>query len=74
MTKAAVKHHIRTAGSDRCPYCKADFGGGMIDGVQECGDLDPVENGDIEQISKCLKCGRRWMDVFRLVEVREICN
>jgi len=70
MTKAARRRHIQNGGQQECPYCKVEID---IDTV-ECGELDPVEDGDIEQTVKCLKCGRRWMDVFRLVEVHELCD
>jgi hypothetical protein len=40
----------------------------------EYGELMPVEDGSIEQEQKCLNCNRRWMDVFRLVEVHELCG
>jgi C4-type Zn-finger protein len=67
MTKAAKKRHLQSAGQDCCPYCKED--------LLEYGDyeeLSPVEDGTIEQIVGCEKCGRRWMDVFKLVDVQEL--
>jgi hypothetical protein len=69
--KGARKRHIRTAGSEVCPYCKAD--NDMCGMNIEYGDLDPVEDGDIQQEVKCLQCGRRWMDIYRLVDVHELC-
>lgn len=68
MTKAARKRHLQTAGQECCPFCKVENDPDTI----ECEDLNPVEDGEIEQIVKCLVCGRRWMDVFRLVEVKEL--
>jgi hypothetical protein len=68
MTKAARKHHIKTAGQDRCPYCKAENEDDNI----EYEDLSPVEDGDIESTAHCLQCGRKWIDIFRLADVREI--
>lgn len=38
------------------------------------GDLDAVEDGDIEQRVKCPGCGERWMDVFTLTEQRALCK
>lgn len=72
MTKAGRKHHIETSGLDRCPYCKAE-----IDGNVEYQENSNVECGDIEQEAVCNKavcnkCGKKWIDVFRLVDVREI--
>lgn len=67
MTKAAKRRRIQTQGCDECPYCRED-----IWEVAEFGELDPVECGDIEQKVKCTACGRTWIDVFRLIDVREI--
>lgn len=69
MSKAAKKRHLETSGIKCCPYCKADNWCDI-----EYSEPDPVECGDIQQEARCLKCGRRWMDVFRLVAVRELCN
>ena len=33
-----------------------------------------VESGNVEQIVGCNACGRRWKDVFQLVDVRELCD
>jgi hypothetical protein len=35
-------------------------------------DFDPIECGDIQQMVICEKCGRKWINVFRLIEVVEI--
>lgn len=67
MTKAARKRHIANGGTGKCPYCKAD-----LHDDAEYDDLSPVEDGDVEQTVECGRCLRRWIDVFRLVEVREI--
>lgn len=73
LSKAAIRRHIKSNGcdvfSDGCLYCKADNELGM---TIEYGDFSPVECGDIEQTATCLKCGRKWIDVFSLTEVREI--
>ncbi len=66
MTMAAKKRHIESAGVKECPYCRADFN------TFTCGELMPVESGSIEQETSCGKCGRRWKDVFQLVDVREL--
>ena len=70
MTKAAKKRHIQSRGCDiyehGCLYCKQN--GDTL----EYGELSPVESGDIEQEVKCPLCGRKWIDVFRIVDVREI--
>jgi hypothetical protein len=71
MTKAAMKRHIKTGGQECCPYCKADADRCEMFDYEE---PDFVEGGDIEQIVTCLNCGRKWQDVYRLVEVREIYN
>lgn len=69
MTDAAKKHHIETAGQDCCPYCTADANEKV-----EWEDYSPVESGDIQQIAECMVCGRRWQDVFRLIDVNELCS
>lgn len=38
------------------------------------GDLDPVEEGNIEQTVTCPKCGERWQDIFVLAERHELTN
>lgn len=65
MSKAAKKRHIRDSGMC-CPYCKADME------FMDYHDLDPVENGDIEQKVQCMQCKRYWKDIFRLVDVEEL--
>lgn len=67
MSGAARKRHLRTAGQRVCPYCRAD-----VDEHVDYEEFSPVEGGDVEQTAECRKCRRRWIDVFRLVEVREI--
>lgn len=60
------KKHIETAGSAGCPYC-----GAAVKNI-DYSNLEPVEDGDVEQECECRNCGNRWKDVFRLVEVREL--
>ena len=81
LSLSAQRRHIRSGGCDvyerGCLYCKAGAEGdetGTVENgeVLEFGGLSPVENGDIEQEVKCLRCGRKWIDVFRLAEIREI--
>lgn len=72
MSKAARKYHIKTSGMDKCPYCKVDLYDNDMNEALEYKEVDFVEDGDIHQEAKCTKCNRRWMDVFRLVEVREL--
>lgn len=69
MTDEARAHHIETSGQDCCPYCKAD----TTEKV-EFDDYSPVETGDVYQKAECMVCNRQWMDVFRLVEVHELCS
>lgn len=69
MTKAARRRHIREAGLVRCPYCGAD-----IRETGEYGAPGHAEDGSIEQMVECTLCNRRWIDVFALVEVREIAS
>jgi hypothetical protein len=69
MSKAAMRMYIKSGGCECCPYCKVEMDFDTV----EHGELSPVEDGSIEQESKCLKCGRKWMDVFRLAEVHELC-
>lgn len=35
-------------------------------------DIGPVDGGDLEQEVTCPGCGKRWLDVFTLVEQREV--
>ncbi len=76
LTKASKKHHIKTAGLEWCPFCKAGFNeqnnNTINNRVVEYGELDPVENGDIQHKGRCLKCGREWIDIFRLVDMYPI--
>jgi transcriptional regulator NrdR family protein len=69
LGKAVKKRHIQSGGMEVCPFCKAN-----VEEVVVYGSLDPVENGDIEQRAECNECGRRWIDVFRLIDIREICT
>ena len=48
MTKTARKYHLRTAGQERCPFCKAkiDFENTNV----EFEDMEPVEDGSIEHV------------------------
>lgn len=70
MTKAARKRHLQTSGSDVCPYCKASIAD-MCDAI-DYGPPEPVEDGHLEQKAHCLTCGRKWIDIFRLVDIQEI--
>ena len=49
---------------DICFHCGSD---GL-----EYGDIEPVEDGNIEQVIRCAKCGERWQDVFSLIEQRAL--
>ncbi len=69
ISKNAKKHHIETFGLDICPFCKAD-----ITDNAEFQESQHVESGDIEQLVKCLTCGKAWKDTFRLIDVSEICE
>lgn len=66
LSLSAKKRHVANAGTGGCPFCKAD-----ID-IIEFDELDPVEDGSIEQTASCPACKRRWRDVFRLVDVDEL--
>ena len=75
MAKSVRKQHIKANGNDiyetGCLYCREPKNDTDLDSL-EFGDLDMVECGDIEQKATCLKCGRKWIDVYSLTEVREI--
>lgn len=66
MTKAAKKRYLKSAGTDGCPYCKADME------ELECKEVDFVEDGNIEQRVQCPQCKKRWMDIFTLTDVQEL--
>jgi hypothetical protein len=50
---------------DVCPYCTSE------NGLDYEGEISPLEDGHLEQDVGCLSCGRRWTDVFALIERRE---
>jgi uncharacterized protein with PIN domain len=64
LTEKARKRHLRNGGS-RCPYCKAD------DINLSYEEVSFVEEG-IEQKVICDKCKRCWVDIFHLVDIREL--
>jgi hypothetical protein len=70
LSKASKKYHIKTGGEECCPFCKTDVDMMSMDWKEP----DPVEGGDFEQEVKCLKCNRRWINVYRLVDMRELCG
>ncbi len=70
ITPASRRHHIKTAGEDRCPYCKVSVHDLPMGFDYE--EPSPVEGGEIEQRVECPSCNGRWVDVFCLVDVREI--
>ncbi len=65
LSKAAIKRRIKAPWGD-CPSC------GESSEELDYGDLDPVEDGDIEQRVICPTCNCHWKDIFRLVEVHEL--
>lgn len=69
LTPAAKKHRLKHPYSTVCPFCGEDDELGDNLDYQ---DLDPVEDGSIEQKVSCNNCGRAWMDVFTLSDVREL--
>lgn len=69
MSKTARDYHLRTGGNNCCPYCKAE-----IYHAGEYEEMEPVEDGNVEQTVICLKCNRRWTDVYTLTDVRELCS
>ncbi|MBW3596918.1 MAG: hypothetical protein KY475_06540 [Planctomycetes bacterium] len=66
LSNAAKQRHLETGGQQCCPYCRRD-----ADHI-EYGDLTPVEDGHIEQDARCMRCGRRWRDIFTLTDVRSL--
>jgi hypothetical protein len=60
-TKKATKEYVANGGT-WCPYC----GFGQLEG----NGLE-VEEGFATQYMKCLRCHRRWTDVYRLVGFKE---
>lgn len=63
----AKKQFIREGGANAvgCPFCKHPT---------SFGPLNSVENGSIEQEVTCPNCKKRWMEVFRLADVRELAS
>lgn len=74
MTKASRKHHIKTNGQDCCPYCKVEIDMETVD----YNEFEPIEDGIVcgalaaTQKATCLCCGRKWMDIYQLVDVEEL--
>lgn len=60
----AVSIDALSVEDDVCPHC------GFEEGL-DYDDFDPVEGGDLEQRVTCPSCGRRWTDVFALIERRD---
>ncbi len=50
------------ATNDECPHCGHE-------GLNYY-ELNPVDDGTIEQVVSCPYCGKRWKDVFTLTEQR----
>jgi len=72
LTKAAIQRHIKTGGTECCPFCKADILDEFGDFIIEYTDLDPIEDGTIQQEATCVKCKSKWMDIFALKEIQEL--
>jgi hypothetical protein len=66
MTKTAWKHHIATGGQDCCPFCQSEY----VDDIS-CYEIVTLEDGGLEQKSHCYNCGRAWIDIFTLTDVRD---
>lgn len=48
---------------DHCPFCHEEQ-------AVDYGDIVVVESGDAEQVARCLRCRKEWVDVFRLASRR----
>lgn len=48
----------------RCPWCRS--------GETEAVSRPLTEDGGATQTVMCCKCGRRWTDIYRLVNIREV--
>jgi len=47
----------------RCPYCGSnDISGGFVE----------IDSGEANQKIDCMDCGKRWRDVYRLVDMEEL--
>ena len=66
LNKKAKKEYLEDLGNT-CPYCGNDDCC-----KQDYSDIDGVESGDLEQRRSCDECGRKWIDVFKLIDIREI--
>lgn len=71
MTRAARRRHLRTGGEVECPYCR-----GRVESDPDLLDYgdgpEPVDGGNLESKVRCTACGREWVDVFVLADVREV--
>ncbi len=54
----------------RCPYCTIPFDFK----IKYNGELYHEENesGDIIQEAGCVLCGKKWIETFKLIDIKEI--
>lgn len=62
LSKAAKKKYINGA-SHKCPYCKSE----NIEGR-----FVEVTDGGANQKITCNDCGKRWFDLYKLVDIQEL--
>lgn len=62
LTQKRKKAYVKNGGV-KCPYCKAEttLEGGFIE----------VDAGGCWQAISCPSCGKRWTDVYKLVDIEE---
>jgi hypothetical protein len=54
------KSEYLALGGSGCPYCRAsEINAGALN----------VDHGGIEQKVECEKCGRAWVDIYKLIDV-----
>ena len=56
------KEYLKSKGL-RCPHCEST--------QIQAGDRDFDEDGEMTQIISCLNCDSDWMDVYKLMDIRE---
>jgi hypothetical protein len=63
MTEEQKDAYLK-GGAQKCPYCRHD--------ELDCDRLMLAEFEDeYECTTRCMKCGKEWTDVYRVVDVRD---
>lgn len=64
MTEEQKAAYLK-GGAQKCPYC----GHGEL-GCDRLMPSDLEDNSEYECSTRCMKCGKEWTDIYRVVDVR----